>query len=72
MALECLEGPDGCAGTVEMRWPGYGERLWPRCEKHGDDRQAREDQARDRYPDGPCTPSDFDPTYAGERWHDDY
>lgn len=70
--LECMEGPNGCAGEVLYRWPGYGERTWPRCERHGEARVAREDEARERYPDGPCAPADFDPSYAGERWDEDY
>lgn len=69
-ALECLNGPDGCKGPVEYRWPGYGERYWPRCEHHGEERLAREDEARERYPVLP--PSDFDPSFAGERWDEDY
>lgn len=73
MTLECLEGPGGCAGPVEMRWPGYGEKSWPRCQRHGDARLLREEQARERYgdPDSPCPPSGFDPLDAGERWDDD-
>lgn len=69
--MECLEGPDGCEGEVLYRWPGYGERDWPRCEKHGEARVKREEEARERYPDSPCAPADFDPSYAGERWDDD-
>ena len=68
--LECLEGPDGCAGEVDYRWPGYGDRSWPRCERHGEDRLQREEAAIERYPDlGP--PADFDPLDAGERWDED-
>jgi hypothetical protein len=67
--MECLEGPEGCRGPVEMRWPGYGEKPWPRCQHHGDERERREDENVRRYnPDGPGPPSGFDPTYAGESW----
>jgi hypothetical protein len=71
---DCLDGPDGCGGEVLYRWPGYGERNWPRCEKHGEERVEREAGAVERYgnPDSPCVPSDFDPDYAGERWDEDY
>lgn len=67
--LRCLEGPDGCEGEVRYRWPGYGERDWPRCQKHGDERVRREEEARERYP--VHQPADFDPDYAGERWEED-
>jgi hypothetical protein len=68
--LECLEGPDGCAGEVLYRWPGYGDRAWPRCERHGEQRVQREEAATERYPDlGP--PPGFDPDDAGERWSED-
>jgi hypothetical protein len=71
-ALECLEGPDGCRGAVAMRWPGYGDRDWPRCEHHGDAREARERDNISRYaPDGPGAPVGFDPVAAGERWDDE-
>jgi hypothetical protein len=64
--LECIEGPDGCRGEVLYRWPGYGDRNWPRCEKHGEERVRREEEAMRRYP--VLEPSDFDPLDAGERW----
>jgi hypothetical protein len=68
--LECLECPDGCHGPVLYRWPGYGDRAWPRCERHGEDRVRREHAAMERYPDlGP--PPDFDPMDCGERWDAD-
>jgi len=71
-ALECIEGPEDCAGPVELRWPGYGERCWPRCERHGRERVEREETAQERYPDTVWPPADFDPLDAGERWADDY
>jgi hypothetical protein len=71
--LECIDGPENCRGPVMMRWPGYGEQNWPRCEKHGAERVEREEGARERYPDTICPPSDFDPLDAGEAWgEDDY
>lgn len=72
--LACIEGPNGCEGAVEYRWPGYGERNWPRCEKHGDARVERQQQTHERYghPDSACAPAGFDPLDAGERWDDDY
>jgi len=71
--LECLEGTDGCAGEVLYRWPGYGNRDWPRCQRHGDARVNREQEAisRNGNPDSPCPPSGFDAMAWGERWDDD-
>jgi len=67
-ALRCIDAPEGCTGPVAQRWPGYGQRTWPRCEQHGDARVAREDAHRDEICDGACIPADFDPADAGERW----
>lgn len=67
---QCIDGPEDCAGAIEFRWPGYGQRSWPRCEKHGEERVTREEAARERYPEH--APSDFDPEHAGERWDADY
>jgi hypothetical protein len=66
--LACIDGPDGCVGPVQPRWPGYGERLWPRCEHHDRERQQRE-RAAD--PDSILAPAGFDPDDAGERWDRD-
>lgn len=72
-ALKCLNGPDGCVGAVEYRWPGYGERQWPRCEKHGDARVRAEEEstARNGNPDSACPPAGFDPYACGERWDEE-
>lgn len=69
----CIEQSSKCAGPVEPRWPGYGERNFMRCEFHGERRVEREREAIERYgnPDSPCPPAGFDPTYAGERWDDE-
>lgn len=74
-ALECLEdrGEDTCRGSVEYRMPLSGTgKSFPRCEKHWEDRLEREGRIRERYPDSPLPPTDFDPSYAGEYWNDDY
>ena len=65
-ALECLDGPKGCAGPVTLAWPGYGNRRWPRCEKHGEERVRREQENRIKYL-GP-EPADFDSLDAGASW----
>lgn len=65
-SLECLDGPDGCRGAVELRNPGYGVHCYHRCSAHGAARLDREAENRRRY-FGP-EPSDFDPADANERW----
>jgi hypothetical protein len=63
--LSCLNC--GSVGDdVEMRWPGYGTRYYPRCESCGDKRVAREEENKRRY-FGP-KPGDFDYLDAGEHW----
>src|SRR5262245_8801828 len=66
LAATCIDGPDGCRGPVELRYPGYGCRSFRRCERHGRARIEREDEARRKY-SGP-EPADFDPRDAGESW----
>jgi len=66
MSLECIDGPDGCRGAVQARWPGYGSGAFVRCERHGDARVEREQENRRKY-FGP-QPSDFSPDDAGETW----
>ena len=72
--LECLEGPEGCAGAVEYRpVPPRGERAFPRCELHSEQRWARYDDpdSIERWADSDVPPPWFDPSAAGERWEDD-
>lgn len=70
--LECLNQSDGtCEGDVEYResMTGTGTPM-KRCHKHQADALERLAENRRRYPVHP--PADFDPTYAGERWDEDY
>jgi hypothetical protein len=69
---ECLNDHDGrCRGPVEYRMPLSGTgRSFPRCELHWEERLAEQERTNERYPQH--APSDFDPSYAGERWDDDY
>lgn len=73
--LECIEGggiPSRCQGPVEMRF-GYGLKgSYARCLGHFDDYMERAQITQERYPDSPNPPADFDPTYAGEHWDEDY
>lgn len=70
--LSCLDGPDGCAGPVEMRTTpdrrdGAG---FPRCEAHFEKRLASSERNLELMSDVP--PAWFDESYAGERWDEDY
>lgn len=66
---DCLDGPEGCSGPVEYCTTD-GLKFWPRCAGHFSIRLDREAMYRDH--DSSFPPSWFDPTYAGERWDDDY
>lgn len=70
---DCIEAGAACRGAVEYRMPLSGTgKSFPRCDKHWSDRLDVQESINRRYPDSPFAPSDFDPTYAGERWDDDY
>jgi hypothetical protein len=68
---ECLEYGDDCQGPVEYRWPGVGEKHWPRCVYHGD-RRIDNVSELEIAAQSPLAPSWFDEADAGERWDDDY
>lgn len=71
--IECLNRGDEspCEGEVELRFPlSSTGRSFPRCTKHWSEALDRAEDIRKRYPEQ--APSDFDPSYAGERWDDDY
>lgn len=69
--LECLDESKDCRGDVTM-WTTDGLKYWPRCEFHGERRLASYENSIERYANSDVAPSWFDPTYAGERWDDDY
>ena len=71
---ECLDGPEGCAGEVFPRHTLSGsEDSYYRCDRHYEAYAARLQPVMDginrRYPRH--APSDFDESYAGERWDED-
>ena len=67
---DCLDGPEGCQGEVEFRFPlSVTGKSFPRCDYHWFKRLEVQEEINARYPTLP--PSDFDPTYAGERWDED-
>ena len=77
--MDCFEHDNtaDCAGEVFERMALSGSGMaYPRCDKGYDEYVERTqpalDRVRERYPDSPFAPSWFDPTFAGERWDDDY
>lgn len=72
--LECLDdrGENTCSGPIEYHSVGRGN-AFPRCDHHFNQRLHRyETSDLERYADSDIAPAWFDPTYAGERWSDDY
>lgn len=75
--LHCLdEHGQGakCTGAVEYRMPLSGTgRSFPRCDGHWSKRLDKQEEITRRYaPESDVPPSDFDPSYAGECWNEDY
>ena len=71
--MECLDrnSRTPCEGEVEYRTPlSSTGRSFPRCDKHWEIRLEKQEDINRRFPVN--APADFDPTYAGERWDDDY
>jgi hypothetical protein len=68
---DCIDGPDECKGQTLYResLSGTGTPI-PRCDKHWHKRLDLQDEINQRYPEH--APSDFDPSYAGESWDEDY
>ena len=68
----CMDRHDApCSGAIEYRMSLSGTGMsYPRCDYHWDARLTHEEGIRNRYPYH--APSDFDPSYAGETWGDDY
>ena len=68
----CLDDAAGdCEGEVAYRMALSGTgKSFPRCDKHWGERLDVQDGINQRYPEH--QPADFDPSYAGEYWDDDY
>lgn len=73
---DCIDSNESpCSGEVfpRLALSGSGER-YERCDSHYEAYAARLQPIlqgiRQRYPEHP--PSDFDESYAGERWDEDY
>lgn len=72
-STDCIEYGDRCDGLVEYRYPLSGTgKSFARCDFHWSERLDAQERISERYSDSDCAPSWFDPTYAGERWSDDY
>lgn len=70
---DCIEdnGDDTCKGPVLFResLSGTGTPI-ARCDHHWSKRLDLQQELAQRYPRH--APADFDPSYAGERWDEDY
>lgn len=72
--VECLDdrGDKQCVGEVQYHTLD-GIKSWPRCDYHFDLRLKRyEESETERYAHSDVAPPGFDPSYAGERWDDEY
>lgn len=70
--VTCLDDHKGdCKGSVQNRpsLSGTGTAI-PRCDTHWSARLEEQDRINERYP--VMQPADFDPSYCGERWDEDY
>lgn len=70
--LVCLNQSEDCAGPVKLYLRPSDWTSWPRCEFHQDKREQQRENSMERYADSDVEPDWFDPSYAGERWDDDY
>ena len=73
--MECISSDHPtipCEGEVIEYWSRSGATKAPRCEAHWIEHNRILDGVAQRYPDSSTPPAWFDPTYAGERWDDDY
>jgi len=72
MCIDFVE-EDPCKGPIEFHSVDPGRtQAWPRCEKHWAKRLARRENSMEKYENSDVVPSWFDPTFAGERWEEDY
>lgn len=69
--LTCLDANNDCSGAIEYRMAISGTgRSFARCDHHWDKAYDRYLDIQRRYP--VHAPADFDPSYAGESWDEDY
>lgn len=70
--LECQDRHrGGCKGPVELRLRPSDYKSFPRCDAHAEAWYAEQERIQRTY-GGVSAPADFDPSYAGERWDEDY
>lgn len=71
--MKCINESPECEGEVELRpAPPMGEKSYARCEYHQAQRWARYDGSLEQEAQSPVPPDWFDPSFAGERWDDEY
>lgn len=69
----CLDEHRGdCRGPVEFYATPGRLRAFPRCTRHWEERMDRYENSIERYANSDTPPSWFDPSYAGERWDEEY
>jgi len=69
---DCFDHDSTCEGEVNEWASRSGITTAVRCDHHQMQKEAKLDEIAQRYPDSDVAPNWFDPTYAGERWNDDY
>lgn len=70
--MECMDsGKGNCVGPVEMRLRPSDFKEFPRCNHHAGEWYLEQERIQRTY-GGVSAPSGFDPSYAGERWDEDY
>jgi hypothetical protein len=73
--MECVNADKGnCRGDVELRPSLTGTGLSiARCDRHWEERLDEQDRINSTYGvDSDVAPDWIDPSYAGERWDEDY
>jgi hypothetical protein len=72
MSFTCLDATRNttCEGAVELRAVDPLQRGYPRCEAHFHLHLEYIAEVNKRFP--PLAPADFDASYAGESWDEDY
>ena len=72
MPEDCLNYGDDCRGPVRFHMRPSDWKSFARCDHHQAQREQDRENSMERYADSDVAPGWFDPSYAGERWDDDY
>ena len=69
--IECLDGPENCAGAVEFRMALSPSGVsFPRCDRHWQLRLDKEEDEESIPWRSDVAPAWFDRSLAGEAWED--